>query len=57
MLLVHNADHLLPFDPERRTCGNGSGSRDVPPTKCCERLLSNEVARGEKRDGGFFPAF
>jgi hypothetical protein len=54
---VHNADHLVPLDLQCFTCGDGGGSRHMPPTHGCERLLANEVTRGEKRDGGFFAVF
>ena len=57
MLLVHHADHLLPLYLQRCTGSDGGGSRKAQPTHHCERLLSNEVADGEKDDCGFFTVF
>src|ERR1039458_8797929 len=56
MLLVHHADHLLPRDAERRTGGNGACGCQMQPAHAGQRLLSNEIPGGEKRDRGL-PAF
>src|ERR1700738_1227212 len=57
MLFVHHADHLLPLYLKRCTRGDGSGGSHAQPTHGCKGLLSNEVARGEKRYCGFFSLF
>jgi hypothetical protein len=57
MFLMHYAEHLRPFDIERSAGGNGGGCRHTQPGHCHDRLLSNEVAGGEKRDCGLFYHF
>ena len=52
MLLVHDADHLLPLDLESRACSYRGSSGHVQRAQACERLLSNEVRGGQKGDGG-----
>jgi hypothetical protein len=52
MLLVHHADHLLPLYLQCCTGGNSGDSRQAQPTHSRQRLLSNEVADGEKSDCG-----
>jgi hypothetical protein len=51
---MHHADHLLPFDLERRAVVDGSGRCQPQPSHCRKAFLSNEVAGGKKRDGGLF---
>src|ERR1700722_846068 len=53
-LIVHHADHLPPLDFQCLTSGYGGGSCHVLPTQGRQRLLSNEGARSEQRDGGLF---
>ena len=55
MLLVHDADHLLPLNLQCRTRGNGSGGSQAPPAHAGEGIFSHEVAGREKRDGGLIP--
>src|SRR5271154_1630748 len=57
MLLVHDADHLLPLDLERGAGGDGGGRGHMQPSYGGDRFLSYEVAGGEKGDGGFFASF
>jgi len=57
VLLVHYADHLLPFYAEHYTNGSGSCSVRMQPTYARQRLLSNEIPGGEQRDGGLSPVF
>jgi hypothetical protein len=53
-LLVHHAYHLSSLYPERCTEINGAGSGHVEPTHARQRLISNELAGEDKRDGGLF---
>ena len=54
---MHHADHLLPLDLHCCTSGEAVAVAMMQPTHSCERLLSNEVAYGEKSDCGFFTVF
>ncbi len=54
MLLVHHADHLHPLYLERYAGGNGSRNRQPKSHRSRNRLFSNEVACGKKRDGSLF---
>ena len=57
MLFVHYADHLLPFDFQRRAGVDGAGRGQPQSGDTCDGFLSYEIPGGEKRNGGFFSVF
>ena len=54
MLFMHDANHLVSSNRERRARTIGSGRGQAESRHRCEGLLSNEVTRGEKCDCGLF---
>ena len=50
---MHHANHFVSANLERGTGSNGGSSRHMQTDDCRERLLSNKIAGGEKRDCGF----
>src|ERR1039458_10588916 len=51
---MHCAEHFFSLNLERYAFGYGAGSGRIECACVRERLFSDEVPRGEKRDGGFF---
>ena len=54
MLLVHDADHLLPRDFQRRACNQSRSGGQMQGAHAGQGLLSNEFAGGDKRYRALF---